>query len=78
MNFNTEVSPLNMPELNWYWCYPLCLAVMGAIASGLVFFFWQRGWFENFSTIKDDSIAARGGSTAISTPRSRRASRLNP
>jgi magnesium transporter len=54
MNFNTEKSPLNMPELNWYWGYPVCLAVMVAIASGLVYFFWRRGWFENFSTIKKD------------------------
>lgn len=57
MNFNTEVSPLNMPELNWYWGYPACLAGMAAIAVGLVFFFWRRGWFENFSTIKDDASA---------------------
>lgn len=54
MNFNTEVSPLNMPELNWYWGYPLSLAAMAAIASGLVFFFWQRDWFDNFSRIKPD------------------------
>jgi len=54
MNFNTDKSAWNMPELNWYWGYPLCLAVMLAIAAGLVFFFWRRGWFENFSTIKDD------------------------
>jgi magnesium transporter len=54
MNFNTDKSPWNMPELNWYWGYPVCLAVMFAIAAGLVFFFWRRGWFENFSTIKDD------------------------
>ncbi|HEY9601152.1 MAG TPA: magnesium/cobalt transporter CorA [Allocoleopsis sp.] len=54
MNFNTEKSPLNMPELNWYWGYPLCLSSMAAIAGGLVFFFWRRGWFENFSTIKKD------------------------
>ena len=54
MNFNTEKSPFNMPELNWYLGYPLCLALMGTIASGLVYFFWRRGWFENFSTIKDD------------------------
>lgn len=51
MNFNTEKSPLNMPELNWYWGYPACLAVMLIIAGGLVYFFWQRGWFENFSSI---------------------------
>jgi magnesium transporter len=54
MNFNTEKSPLNMPELNWYWGYPVCLALMLAISIGLIFFFWRRGWFENFSTIKDD------------------------
>ena len=54
MNFDPEKSPLNMPELDWYWGYPACWALMIAIASGLVFFFWKRGWFENFSTIKHD------------------------
>ncbi len=54
MNFNTEKSPLNMPELNWYFGYPLCLGLMAAIASSLVYFFWRRGWFENFSTVKGD------------------------
>ncbi|MEG4319631.1 MULTISPECIES: magnesium/cobalt transporter CorA [unclassified Microcoleus] len=54
MNFNTEKSPLNMPELNWYFGYPLCWGLMIAIASTLVYFFWRRGWFENFSTLKDD------------------------
>lgn len=55
MNFNTENSPWNMPELNWYWGYPACLLFMGAISGGLVMFFWRRGWFENFSTIQDDT-----------------------
>lgn len=55
MNFNTDASPWNMPELNWYWGYPLCWVGMFAIALGLVTFFWRRGWFENFSsTIKGD------------------------
>jgi magnesium transporter len=53
MNFDTQKSPWNMPELDWYWGYPLCLAFMGAIALGLVIFFWKRGWFQSFSTIKD-------------------------
>ncbi len=53
MNFNTEKSPLNMPELNWYFGYPLCWTLMLTIASGLVYFFWRRGWFEN-SSVKDD------------------------
>jgi magnesium transporter len=54
MNFDTEKSPWNMPELHWYWGYPACLAVMVATAGSLVYFFWRRGWFENFSTIKKD------------------------
>lgn len=54
MNFNTEKSPLNMPELNWYWGYPLCLAVMVVITVSLCVFFWRRGWFENISTVKND------------------------
>lgn len=52
MNFNTERSPYNMPELNWYWGYPLCLAVMGSISTFLVVLFWRRGWFENYSSMK--------------------------
>jgi magnesium transporter len=51
MNFNTEKSPFNMPELDWYWGYVACLVLMAVIAFGLIFFFWRRGWFENFSTI---------------------------
>ncbi len=50
MNFNPEASPLNMPELNSYWGYPAVLAVMMAIAAGMIFLFWRRGWFNNFST----------------------------
>ncbi|MEM6835789.1 MAG: magnesium/cobalt transporter CorA [Cyanobacteria bacterium P01_C01_bin.120] len=49
MNFDPAVSPLNMPELQWYWGYPFCLGVMGTIAIVLIIFFWQQGWFKNFS-----------------------------
>jgi magnesium transporter len=54
MNFNTERSPFNMPELNWFWGYPFCLAVMATIAGGSIFFFWRRGWFRDFSDLHDD------------------------
>lgn len=50
MNFNPDKSPMNMPELNWYWGYPLCWAVMIAIAIILILFFKRKGWFEDFST----------------------------
>jgi len=59
MNFNTDKSPWNMPELNWYWGYPLCLAAMVATAAGLIYFFWRRGWFENFSDVKDKTSRRR-------------------
>lgn len=54
MNFDREKSPLNMPELSWYWGYPACWALMIAISCGLVYSFWRRGWFSNLSTIKHD------------------------
>ncbi|KGF71916.1 magnesium transporter [Neosynechococcus sphagnicola sy1] len=54
MNFNPDASPLNMPELNWYWGYPVCWTLMLTLASSLVGFFWRRGWFENFSASKND------------------------
>jgi magnesium transporter len=47
MNFDRDKSPLNMPELGWYWGYPLCIALMMTIAGSLVFFFWKRGWFKS-------------------------------
>lgn len=53
MNFDPNISPFNMPELEWYWGYPFCWALMLLTAGALVFYFWRRGWFENFSnTIK--------------------------
>jgi magnesium transporter len=47
MNFDREKSPFNMPELGWYWGYPLCLALMATISGGLIFLFWKRGWFRS-------------------------------
>ena len=44
MNFATDASPLNMPELHWYYGYPFALALMAAVAGGLLFYFWRSGW----------------------------------
>ncbi len=49
MNFDPEVSRWNMPELAWEYGYPACLLGMGAIAGGLIVFFWKKGWFRDFS-----------------------------
>ncbi|MBM0743034.1 magnesium/cobalt transporter CorA [Phormidium sp. CLA17] len=65
MNFNTEKSPYNMPELNAYWGYPICLAVMVATAIAMVALFWRRGWFDNMSLAKSAASVAdkkHGGS----------------
>ncbi|MEO1342071.1 MAG: magnesium/cobalt transporter CorA [Cyanobacteria bacterium J06635_13] len=47
MNFNTQVSPWNLPELDWYWGYPLCIAIMLTVAAALICYFWQLGWLKN-------------------------------
>lgn len=45
MNFgNNQHSPWAMPELNWYYGYPLIWAVMLVIAAGMVFYFKKKGW----------------------------------
>ncbi|HET6520543.1 MAG TPA: magnesium/cobalt transporter CorA [Geminicoccaceae bacterium] len=44
MNFDRDASPLNMPELGWYWGYPFALAVMAAVAGGLLLYFRRRNW----------------------------------
>ncbi|MEX2643463.1 MAG: magnesium/cobalt transporter CorA [Acetobacterales bacterium] len=44
MNFDPEVSPWNMPELRWAYGYPFALALMAAVAGGLLFWFRRRGW----------------------------------
>jgi magnesium transporter len=44
MNFRSEASPLNMPELGWYFGYPFALSLMALTALGLLFFFKRKGW----------------------------------
>jgi magnesium transporter len=44
MNFQTDESPWNMPELKWYYGYPICLAVMATISICQLMFFYRKGW----------------------------------
>lgn len=44
MNFNPEASPLNMPELNWYYGYPFALLLMVIVSAVIFAFLWRRGW----------------------------------
>jgi len=45
MNFNTQASSYNMPELNWAYGYPVSLIAMGLTGGFMMLYFWSRGWF---------------------------------
>lgn len=44
MNFHYEKSPFNMPELNWYFGYPICLLLMLLTSVGMVWFLRMKRW----------------------------------
>lgn len=45
MNFNTEISPWNMPELNSVYGYPVVMGVMLLIVVGMIRYFKFKKWF---------------------------------
>jgi len=55
MNFNPGASPWNMPELNWFWGYPLALTLMAAVAAAQLLFFRKKGWLGSL-----EPMASRG------------------
>jgi len=44
MNFDTQASRFNMPELSWTWGYPAALGLMALVAVGLLAYFKKRRW----------------------------------
>ncbi len=44
MNFDSSVSPWNMPELRWRWGYPFVLLFMTTVGGGLGLYFYRKGW----------------------------------
>ena len=52
MNFNPETSPWNMPELDAYYGYPICIAFMLAISLLQLYWLWKRGWFQDWTGIR--------------------------
>lgn len=44
MNFNHEKSPLNMPELDWYYGYPFSILLMVVTSAAILFFLKKRNW----------------------------------
>ena len=45
MNFDPASSPLNMPELKWYFGYPFALGLMAAVGIILFIYFKRKDWF---------------------------------
>jgi magnesium transporter len=44
MNFDSRASPWNMPELGWYWGYPMVWLILLGAAGGMLSYFHRRGW----------------------------------
>ncbi|MBX9879174.1 MAG: magnesium/cobalt transporter CorA [Candidatus Obscuribacterales bacterium] len=44
MNFHTETSPWNMPELSWYFGYPFSLLLMFLVTVAMLTYLVKRGW----------------------------------
>lgn len=47
MNFDPDVSPWNMPELEAYYGYPAVWLVMIAVTGAMVYFFRRQGWLSS-------------------------------
>ncbi|MCB9730900.1 MAG: magnesium/cobalt transporter CorA [Deltaproteobacteria bacterium] len=47
MNFDSDASRWNMPELHWRFGYPFALGMMATFAGGFLYFFWRKGWFRD-------------------------------
>jgi len=52
MNFDTNISSLNMPETRWTWGYPAVLGLMTTVAIGQLYFFRWKGWLGGSSNTK--------------------------
>ena len=46
MNFNTQKSPFNMPELDWYFGYPYAITIMVLLVILTTFVLWKLGWLD--------------------------------
>jgi magnesium transporter len=52
MNFKTEISPFNMPELSLRYGYPTVMLFMLFIVVGMVIYFGRKGWLSESAPAK--------------------------
>jgi magnesium transporter len=61
MNFDRDASPWNMPELGWRWGYVAVLGLMLAMVSGMLIFFYRKGWLSDGGVHRPDDDHGRHG-----------------
>ncbi len=54
MNFHTEKSPWNMPELSWYYGYPFALGLMLLVSVTIIIILKFQGWLGEKPTFGGD------------------------
>jgi magnesium transporter len=67
MNFNPDVSPWNMPELDMRYGYPITIAVMATMGFGMLWYFKRRGWLDHDPTL---DVQGENGTSPSDTPKS--------
>lgn len=56
MNFNPQASPYNMPELNWYYGYPMALMLMALLAICTLGLLMWKGWLGALNPTRNTDI----------------------
>lgn len=68
MNFDTNVSRWNMPELEWIYGYPFSIGLMIASAGSLLLYYRYRGWLTSGKPKRGRKRARHGASRKSATP----------
>jgi len=72
MNFKTEVSPWNMPELTWRYGYAIIWAAMVLCVVAMLIYFRRRGWIGRPDMPEGAEITC-----VVTTDRARRKKRMD-
>jgi len=60
MNFHHEVSPYNMPELDWRYGYPFALGLMSLSVVTLLIYYLRKGWIQRQTDDAREAARAAG------------------
>ena len=66
MNFETDASSWNMPELRWRYGYLFALGLMGCTTLGLLWFFHRKGWLSANGDDQPKTLDSSSGPTRSS------------